>query len=199
MRLGMPAPYANRTLSALKLLDLVDDEGTPTAAFTELQRASESEYKPRLEQVLRTAYSEVFQVVDPATDSAQAIEDAFRFYEPRAQRDKMLTLFLALAEEAGIVGADKAPRKRMRTVRTESGRKRIVDEKPPRTPEQEHRQDPPPPAPSAATPEASSAEALRLRYIDMLMKKADSQEEIDTGLLDRIEALLYEKRGDGEQ
>jgi Family of unknown function (DUF5343) len=201
MRLGMPAAYANRTLSALKLLDLVDEEGTPTTAFTELQRASESEYKPRLEQILRTAYGEVFQVVDPAKDPEQAIEDAFRFYEPRAQRGKMLTLFLALAEEAGIVGADKAPRKRMRTVRTDSGRKRLVGENTTRTadPKPKHEDPPPPAPPKPPASEASSAEALRLRYIDMLMKKVDSQDEIDTGLLDRIEALLYEKRsGNGE-
>jgi hypothetical protein len=114
MKLGAPAAYANRTMAALKALDLVDDEGTPTAAFTELQRANESEYRPRLEQIIRTAYDEVFQVVDPATESSQAIMDAFRFYQPVAQRDKMVTLFLALCEEAGIVPREKAPRKRSR-------------------------------------------------------------------------------------
>src|SRR3954470_4437602 len=128
MRLGAPGPYANRTLSALKLLDLVDEEEAPTPAFTEIQRANEVEYKPRLEQVLRTAYDEVFQVVDPATASAQAVMDAFRFYQPVAQRDKMVTLFLALCEEAGIIGSDKAPRKRLRTTIAPNGRKRIVDD-----------------------------------------------------------------------
>jgi hypothetical protein len=207
MRLGAPAAYANRTLNALKLLDLIDDEGVPTSAFTELQRASESEYKPRLEQVLRTAYNEVFQVADPATDPPQAVEDAFRFYEPRAQRDKMLTLFLALCEEAGIVGSDKAPRKRMRTVRTESGRKQVVGAQPspPRAKAKVRAEEEAAAAAAAAAearaaaakPDGSlSAEALRLRYIDMLMKKAETQDEIDTGLLDRIEALLYEKPKD---
>ncbi len=114
MRLGAPAAYANRTMNALKALELIDDEGTPTAAFIELQRANESEYQPRLEQIIRTAYDEVFQVVDPAKESSQAVMDAFRFYQPVAQRDKMVSLFLALCEEAAIVPREKAPRKRSR-------------------------------------------------------------------------------------
>lgn len=205
MRLGMPGAYANRTLSALKLLDLVDEEGTPTAAFTELQRAGESEYRPRLEQVVRTAYSEVFQVADPATDSAQAIEDAFRFYEPRAQREKMVTLFLALCEEAGIIGPDKAPRKRLRAGRPEAARKRTTDtpsSRPQAGAKPKHETPPKPPhEPESPKPPATDpAEALRLRYIDMLMKKAETQDEIDTSLLDRIETLLYGERDpDGER
>src|SRR6266496_2490907 len=70
-RLGYPAAYATRTMRALKLLDLIDDDGTPTDSFKELKRATAEEYAPRLEQIVRTAYAEVFEVVDPAKDSPQ--------------------------------------------------------------------------------------------------------------------------------
>ncbi len=197
LRLGFPDAYANRTLKALKLLDLVTGDGTPTDAFKELQRATTEEYTARLEQVVRTAYAEVFSVVDPATDSDSAIEDAFRFYTPLPQRDKMVTLFMGISEAAGIIGADRAPRKRMRTERLPSGRKRLLDETPKRTPPAtEPKVDPPVvKSPPVVPPANSSADALRLRYIDMLMKKAEEQDDLDTGLLDRIEALLRE----GEQ
>lgn len=192
MKLGFPDAYAVRTLKALRLLDLIGDDGTPTTAFKELQRASTEEYTPRLEQVVRTAYAEVFEVVDPVTASDSAIEDAFRFYKPLPQRAKMVTLFMGLSEAAGIIGPERAPRKRLRTEPLPSGRKRIVDE--PSRPrakgkirrqqeEAEHEENPDPPA-------SSSAEALRLRYIDMLMKKVEGQDETDTDLLDRIEAML---------
>lgn len=194
MKLGYADAYAVRTLKALRLLDLIDADGTPTAAFKELKLATTEEFVPRLEQVVRTAYSEVFEVVDPATATDSAIEDAFRFYKPLPQRDKMVTLFMGLAEAAGIIGPERAPRKRLRTETLPSGRKRVVDEPKPRAKgkirreQEELEAEPPPPA-------TTSAEALRLRYIDMLMKKAEAKEETDTDLLDRIEAMLgYEKR-----
>src|SRR4051794_6886799 len=73
MRLGYPEAYANRTLRALRMLDLVTDDGTPTDAFKELQRASDEDFVPRLEQVVRTGYAEVFEAVDPATASESRI------------------------------------------------------------------------------------------------------------------------------
>src|SRR3954451_17595978 len=87
MRLGYPEAYANRTLRALRMLDLVTDDGTPTDAFKELQRASDAEFVTRVEQVVRPVCAEVFEAVDPATASESRIETAFRFYSPQAQRD----------------------------------------------------------------------------------------------------------------
>jgi hypothetical protein len=120
-QVGVPDGAAHRTLQAFRLLDLVNEDGQPTEAFEELKLASEEEYPVRLGQVLRSAYHNVFTVVDPATDSPTGVRDAFRFYKPDSQQHRMVTLFLALCEEAGLIG--KGPKKRGRAKpRTSEGR-----------------------------------------------------------------------------
>lgn len=112
MQVGVPDGAAHKTLQALKLLDLIDDEGQPTEALEALKLATEEEYQPRLAQIMRSAYHSVFTVADPASDSPTAIRDAFRHYKPDSQQERMATLFLGLCEEAGII--DKGPKRRMR-------------------------------------------------------------------------------------
>jgi hypothetical protein len=102
-RAGVSGGLAPRTLQALKLLGLIDDDGNPTAEFEELRKASSDDYKARLQAVLRAAYEEVFQFTDPQEDSPDKVRDAFRVYTPRGQQPRMVTLFMGLCEEAGIV------------------------------------------------------------------------------------------------
>src|SRR5436309_12483371 len=80
MRIGVSEGNVGRTLQALRLLDLIGEDGEPLEALEQLRRASIEEYRSSLEQVVRAAYHDVFQVVDPATDPPAAIDDAFRFY-----------------------------------------------------------------------------------------------------------------------
>lgn len=43
---------------------------------------------------------------------------------------------------------------------------------------------------SDATPETATLEQLRVRYIDMLLERAEQEDELNTELLDRLEGLL---------
>jgi len=93
----------------------VDDEGQRTPALERLGRASTDEYPEILAEVIRAAYAPVFTIVDPSQDNGVAIYDAFRQYEPKAQRERMITLFLGLCQEAGVVpGGPPAARARVR-------------------------------------------------------------------------------------
>lgn len=102
-RLGIGPTMTARALRALRFLGLVDEDGYRQEPFELLKRATTDEYPQHLAEVVRAAYLPVFTIVDPATDSETAVADAFRRYEPSAQRDKMIALFRGLCEEAGII------------------------------------------------------------------------------------------------
>lgn len=102
-RAGVPESLTPRTLQALRLLDLVDPEGQPSEGLSDLAKAPEAEFPARLAELLRSAYREVFQFVEPREDGPDKIRDAFRVYKPRGQQERMVTLFLGLCAAAGIV------------------------------------------------------------------------------------------------
>jgi hypothetical protein len=103
-RIGIPAGNASRTLATLRFLGLIEESGQRTALFERLGRASTNDYQQVLTELLKAAYSQIFTVVDPSLDSETDIQDAFRHYRPQAQRERMVTLFMGLAREAGIIG-----------------------------------------------------------------------------------------------
>jgi hypothetical protein len=110
-RAGITESLGPRTLQALKLLDLVQEDGNPTDEFTDLSKARSDEYEARLAAIVRNAYADVFAFCDPATDPVERVEDAFRSYTPRSQRARMVSLFLGLCRAAGIVeGGTRAKR-----------------------------------------------------------------------------------------
>lgn len=102
-RAAVPDSLVARTLQAFRLLDLIDDGGNPTPAFEGLRRAAEADFPARLAEIVRGAYADVFQFVDPATESQERVRDVFRHYEPLGQLTRIVTLFLGLCEAAGIV------------------------------------------------------------------------------------------------
>lgn len=101
--IGVPQGNRARTLVALRFLGLTDAENRRTALMERIARAGQDEYRSLLGEVLREAYAPIFLLVDPSEDDEIRITDAFRQYEPAAQRQKMVTLFLGLCVEAQIV------------------------------------------------------------------------------------------------
>lgn len=102
-QIGVPPTMTARTLQALRFLDLVDEKGKRTESFERLKKAHSDEYQGQLAEVVRAAYLPVFSIVDPARDTDTALHDAFRRYEPSAQRTKMISLFRGLCEASGII------------------------------------------------------------------------------------------------
>jgi hypothetical protein len=111
-RAGVQESLSRRTLQAIKQLGFVGEDGEPTDEFEALTRAPEADFKQRLGEMITAAYADVFKFADPATDSYDAIRDAFRPYNPKGQQERMITMFLGLCEYAGLdVGAAMASRR----------------------------------------------------------------------------------------
>lgn len=102
---GIQPSMAPRTLQALRFLGLLDEGGNRLESFEQLRKAKTDEYPAMLAGMVRAAYLPVFTIVDPATDSDTAIADAFRGYEPAAQREKMISLFRGLGIRAELIPA----------------------------------------------------------------------------------------------
>lgn len=101
--MDVPSSVAPRTLQALKLLDLLTEEGEPTPALVGLREADRDEFPSRLAEVVQTAYSEIFAYRDPAADPPEKISDAFRMYNPASMRPRMVRVFYGLCKEAGLI------------------------------------------------------------------------------------------------
>lgn len=101
-RAGISESLISRTLQALTALDLVDDDGKPTAVLEGIRLAPESEYKQRLADWLTEAYADALQYIDPATADETEIRDAFRSYKPVGMQPRMVTLFMGLFSAAGV-------------------------------------------------------------------------------------------------
>jgi hypothetical protein len=108
-RIGVPDSLSSRVLYALTSLDLIDASGQPTATLENLRLAPEAEYKKRQEDWLKSAYADIFAFVDPSKDDETRIRDAFRSYQPVGQQSRMVTLFLGLCANAGMIAEKPAP------------------------------------------------------------------------------------------
>jgi len=109
---GVAEGNASRTIQALRFLNLIDEEGYLTDNFKSLRNVSSDEYPTLLGNILKEAYSHVFMVLDPATASDEQLQNAFRYYEPRAQRQRMISLFKGLCREAQLItGSSEVPKR----------------------------------------------------------------------------------------
>lgn len=102
-KIGVPDSLAPRTLQALRLLGLIDENGAPTSEFEALRLAPSDAFEAKLADVVREVYSPIFSHVDPTSATVEQIEDAFRGFTPAGQRARMVTLFTGLLTESGIL------------------------------------------------------------------------------------------------
>ena len=93
---GVSEGTVGRTLFALRFLDLVADDGQPTQALRSIHTSTDEEYRTILSGLVREAYSDVFNVIDPAEDSQDRILNVFRRYTPASQRNRMVIFFLGM-------------------------------------------------------------------------------------------------------
>lgn len=127
-RAGVSESLIPRTLQALKLLELIDDEGTPTETLDTLAKAPEAEYRDCLASLIRSIYANVFAFVDPAQEPDR-VRDAFRSFTPRGQQERMVTLFFGLAAHAGIVPEGAGRGVTNRAVAQAPRRERVVQQR----------------------------------------------------------------------
>jgi len=177
--LGVAPSIAQRTHQALRLLDLIDEDGEPTPSMDVLREASSAEFAARLAEIVRAAYSEVFAYKDPATDSPDDMAEIFRFYRPPSQHTRMIRFFYGICTRAGIIenppAIGSSGTASARRSPTAKGRPRVV------------RTDPPPPR----TPIASSMDQLKAKYLEVLLDRLQEAEGgFDADLADRIERLI---------
>lgn len=154
-RIGFSPTAQKRVLASLKGIDLVDDEGKPTPEFDKIAHAPSNEYQSVLAGHLNEVYAEVLTLVDPAKATYEEVFDAFRRYKPTSVRNRMVSLFLALCEEAGIVDEVPQPDRTPSNNSTRGTRKSgsgnskngqaTLPKSPPPPPGEEERRSPPKP------------------------------------------------------
>ncbi len=108
--IGISDGTINRAMFALRFLGLIEGDEA-SAAVRAIAVSTDEEYQGILSGLLRDAYREVFEAIDPVEDPRNRIVNFFRRYTPGSQRERMVLFFLGMCREAGIVTAD-APRAR---------------------------------------------------------------------------------------
>lgn len=105
--LGIRESLVARTLQALRILELVDDDGEATEVFEGLATHSRADFSSRLGALLRRVYAPVFNVIDPTRTTQDELAEAFKQFGPPSQRSRMVTLFIHLLREARMTPSAK--------------------------------------------------------------------------------------------
>jgi hypothetical protein len=110
-----------RAIFALRFLNLIEEDDSPSSALQSIATSTDEEYAEILSGLLREAYSDVFERLDPTQDTQDKFLNFFRRYLPASQRERMVTFFLGMCREAGMQLAD-APRQRSTAARAPTSR-----------------------------------------------------------------------------
>jgi hypothetical protein len=199
VRIGVSKSLAPRTLQTLRLLDLVDEQGSATEALEDLRRAPNAEFKSKLVALLKSVYSDVFAILEPSGASYEQVQDAFRGFTPAGQRDRMVTLFLGLLQYAEYGGdlptAPRGVNAAVRTVRSTRGTGSSTS--PQRSRDQQERPVPPSQTnPLLTQPNTGYSMTVQLGTAGILTLTVDfdpwrltgSDREFFNGLVDRVNA-----------
>jgi Family of unknown function (DUF5343) len=176
---GLSGGYQTQVIAALRWLDLIGENGEIGDVLASL--ATTSEQRPKIiGELLRSHYPSVFALSSKNATQGQLEEEFRNFGVTGSTLRKAIAFFLNAASYAEI---PVSPHFKIPPVRTSDGKPAGRRTKSTGKGGRGNGQQPPPPPPK---PDAD----LRTRYIEMLLDKAQSQEQMDADLLDRIETLL---------
>jgi len=122
VRAGVAPSMTARTLRAIAFLGLIDEDGYRTEDLDRLRKARTDEVPGLLQASVGRAYADILKHIDLATATDGEMAEAFRGYEPTAQRHRMIALFRGLCQLAGMLPLDRRPTTRPRRVSVESAR-----------------------------------------------------------------------------
>lgn len=174
-------------VGGMRFLGLLNGD-TPEPRLRELVRAGKDERKTLLEAMLREAYGD--DIVDGlATMTPSLLDDKLAALGTTTATHRKAVSFFVNAVKATDVAIPGIIAKRARNRRAGAGRKTPAAQK--------KNNDPGTPKIDTPADEGTDGETtavLRKRYVEMLMARAESSDELDGELLDRIEALLKFER-----
>lgn len=113
-QLGIKDSLIRTTWRSLVFLGLITEEGITTDKFRALRFATDDQYGQVLGDIITEAYSDVVAIAPPESANRSQMLNAFRPYRPASQQGRMITLFLALCEEAGMPVSQPAKRSSQR-------------------------------------------------------------------------------------
>ena len=185
---GLSGGYQSQVMAALRWLGYIDSEGWVQPRLVEL--VEQPDRRPELiGALIRERYPDLVALADEKATQGQLEEEFRKAGIGGATLRKAVSFYLHAANYAGIPLSPffKVPA-------AQEGRSPARGRKPRAT-----RAKQPATNPQAQTPANGSLDGIRTRYIEMLMSKAESQDAMDEGLLDRIETLLGYERAAGTE
>jgi hypothetical protein len=100
---GQSGGIQSQLMAGLKFLNLITEDGTPTAALKAIAVSDDRARKEALQQILKAAYADLFKMDLTAITSAQLYEQMGKEYSCSGEtREKAIRFFLAAVQYAGL-------------------------------------------------------------------------------------------------